>query len=273
MNNTIGSEKNYEFEECFVAFLDVLGIKDLLKDIGYNGDLISKIIETIKVNSKIIDANTKQTSEYGDLDIRSFYFSDSFAFIMKKEPENLPHLFLIIRYLQDRFWEKGFCFRGAVTLGKMYFPKKSENVLIGQGLVDAYKLESEIAIYPRIMVSDKLVKYIRNEKISGDPFLEKKEGRLLTEGIKKDKDGVYFLDLLNKKIVRKVGEEIKQNGSLFSIIGLDAREDNRPMILQKVEDVVRKNLNNRKAKEKIKQKYGWLKSYLAETRKVINNDG
>ncbi len=35
----------------------------------------------------------------GVLDIRGFYFSDSFAFVMKKAPRNLPHLFLIIRYL------------------------------------------------------------------------------------------------------------------------------------------------------------------------------
>ncbi len=152
------------FQDCFVAFLDILGVKNLLNDIKGKRELIDHIIKAIKINSRIAKADTKRTSNDGDLKIRSFYFSDSFAFIMKKEPQNLPHLFLIIRYLQDKFWEKGFCFRGAITIGKMYFPGRNEDVLIGKGISDAYKLESQIAIYPRIVISKDLLKYIEKEK-------------------------------------------------------------------------------------------------------------
>ncbi len=256
-------------QECFVAFIDVLGIKKLVNDWHNNIDLVNEIIHAIKINSKITQADTKRTSRDGNLDVRSFYFSDSFAFVMKKEPRNLPHLFLILRYLQDRFWDKGFCFRGAVVIGDMYFPRRDEDVLIGKGISDAYKLESQIAIYPRIVISEDLFKYIKTENIDGWPFLEKqsKEHEIsLIDGIKKDKDGVYFLDLLNPKVLRKEGEEIKHDTNIFSITWMNNFETSYSHILEKVENIVNNSLNNNN-NPKIRQKYEWLKNYLEEKQK------
>ncbi len=261
----------YNLEDCFICYLDVLGVKNLLKEIenGENKKLLEDIIKVIKINSKITKSTSKETSKDGNLDIRSFYFSDSFAFIMKKEPRNLPHLFLIVRYLQDRFWEKGFCFRGAITVGKMYFPKKEENVLIGPGLVEAYKLESEIAIYPRIVVDEKLVEYIKNKNIKGSPFLEKQNDGFLINGIKKDKDGIYFLDLLNRKVLRKIGENIINENKRFSIVWNRESKSNYERIIGEVEEIVEKNINS--TDEKVKQKYEWLKSYVEEIKSGAEN--
>lgn len=255
---------NNILKDCFVAYIDILGVKNLVNNLEQNKKLLNDIINTIKINTKITEANKKETSKDGKLELRGFYFSDSFAFIMEKEPKNLPYLFLVIRYLQDRFWESKLCFRGAITIGKMYFPKIEENVLIGQGIAEAYKLESEIAIYPRIVVSDNLIKYIKNEKINAYPF-SKDVIIELEELIKKDNDGVYFLDLLNKNILRKKGEKIEKKEELFSITWHYNMEDSYSDILQKVKNIVKKNLNCKKTTEKIKQKYEWLNSYIEET--------
>jgi hypothetical protein len=255
---------NTKFKDCFVVFLDILGVKNLLEKIEEDEKLARNIIDSLNINTKF-RAN-KETSRHGNLLLRSFYFSDSFAFIMEKEQRSLPHLLLIIRFLQDRFWKKGFCFRGSVTIGKMYWPKRSENILLGEGIKKAYSLESEVAIYPRIIISDDLFKFIENENIDGSPFT--KEGKKLKDVIIKDKDGIYFLDLLNKNILRIKGEKIVQNNdnTSFHITCNAGNESTFKEILKSVEKIINENLNI--SNEKIKQKYEWLKSYLEEKRSV-----
>lgn len=255
-------ERMVDFKNCFVAFIDVLGVRNLLKKLKQNSKKINNITDALKINSYFIDSDTKQTSEHGKLKIKGFYFSDSFAFVMEKEPKNLPHLFLIIRYLQDKFWEQGFCFRGGITIGEMYFPESDDNVLIGEGLMKAYELESKIAIYPRIVVDKELYKFIETKKIKGYPFTSK--GYNLSDGIKKDKDGVYFLDLLSKKILRKEGENIEKGNNNSFYIGWSREEKSSfKNILNIVKKLVKNNLETKDVK--IKQKYEWLNSYLQET--------
>lgn len=50
--------------------------------------------------------------------------------------------------------EKGIFTRGAITIGLYY---SDENIIFSGGLVEAYNLESKVAKYPRIIVSDKLI--------------------------------------------------------------------------------------------------------------------
>jgi len=281
LNNKSKLDANNKFEECFVVFLDILGVKNSVKNRNQNGDLINELIDVLKINSKF-EPDIKNTSG-GKLEIRSWYCSDSFVFLMKKKgnEKNLSQLFLIIRYLQDKFWESGFCLRGAITLDDMYYPKENENVLLGKGIIQAYKLESEIAIYPRIVVDEEVYNFIKSNKLRGYPF--GKKGTKLTELIEIDKDGVYFLDLLDPKILRIEGEKIKEikckklnsknlrkkgekikckkEEKYFSITW-NSDKSKFKYIRDKVGEIVEGGLKNENIK--IKQKYEWLKSYLNE---------
>ena len=229
-------------------------------------DLLESLIDVLKINSKF-QSNTKNIND-GKLEIKSWYFSDSFVFVMKssKNNQNLSQLFLIIRFLQDRFWENGFCFRGAITLGEMYYPDKDENVLLGNGIVEAYKLECEVAIYPRIVVDEKVYEIIKEEDLQGYPFGSRETK--LKDSIKKDKDGVYFLDLLNKNILRPKNEKIESNSKYFSIVWCKEKENesNLSYIRKKVNKIINENSQQYNHNLKIKQKYEWLKAYLKETK-------
>jgi len=256
--------KKIKYDECFIAFLDILGVKNLVKDFDTKPELLQDIIKVLKLNRAFTDANGKETSN-GILDIRSWFFSDSFVFLMEAEPINLSHLFLVIRYLQDKLWENGYCLRGAVTKGKMYYPKKYENILLGQGMIDVYKLESEIAIYPRIVVDEELYKYIDIQNVDAYPFGE--SGKL-KEFIKKDYDGIFFVDLLNEKILRMQEEKNKKsNNNRFSIRWDPNNQSNFKKIKDSVEKTIKTNIEN--SDTKIKQKYEWLNSYL---NKAKNNE-
>ncbi len=259
--------KKVKYENCFVAFLDILGFKDKVFETKKDDKLLDTLIKSLRINQYFTQSNKKEVgnnTKKKKIEIRSYFFSDSFVFMMKENKEDLVHLFLIIRYLQDRFWENDLCFRGAITKGKMYWPKSNkENIILGPAMIKAYKLESQIAIYPRIIISKSLLNYINNENISAWPIGNR--GKKLKQFIKKDKDGVYFFDILHPEVIRKKGEDVKQINSNFSIDWNRSMEDNYKNILRQVEEIVEKGIKNQD--EKKKQKYEWLKSYLEESRR------
>ncbi len=113
----------------------------------------------------------------------------------------------------------------------------------------------------------------KKKNIDGWPFLEKQNEEQeinLIDGIKKDKDGVYFLDLLSPKILRKEGEGIRQDTNIFSITWLNDAETSYLRILEHVKNTIDNNINSNDPK--IRQKYEWLKSYLEESKRGFEND-
>ncbi len=256
------SEKK-EYTECFVAYLDILGFKEKVKEANKNAQSLDELINALKINSTFTQSKGKKTSSDGELDIRSFFFSDSFVFMIKGDKGNLPHLFLIIRFLQDRLWEKGLCLRGAIVKGKMYWPKPKENIILGPAMIVAHRLESEVAVYPRIVVGQELYEYIKIKSERIKTWSE--NGDLpLSSFIKKDRDGVYFFDILNPDIVRKKGEDIKNLNERFSIVWDPTADSNYDEVRDNVLKVIEKGTKNHD--EKTKQKYEWLWSYLEESK-------
>ncbi len=251
-----------EYTDCFVAYLDILGFKKRVKKTEESLKSLDTLIEALQINSKFTQSDTKSTSD-GKLDIRSFFFSDSFVFMMKVEKKNLPHLFFIVRYLQDRLWENGLCLRGAIVKGPMYWPESiKENIILGTAMLEAYKLESKVAIYPRVVITKSLFEYIEKENVK--TWSNRDEGDIvLTDFIKKDKDGIYFFDILNSEITRKKGEKIFSNNDGSFSIGWDSNDsDNYDSIVNTVKNLIENGMKNED--ETVRQKYEWLKSYLNE---------
>ena len=78
--------------------------------------------------------------------------------------------------------------RGGLTIGKLYH---SKNVVFGEGMIDAHQLESRVALYPRVAVSPRILKYISKE--THDPLLCL------------DEDGIWHLnyfDSISKNVLK-----------------------------------------------------------------------
>jgi hypothetical protein len=260
------SESACEYQMCFVAFLDILGFQSLVLESKDRSEKMRTIIESLRICGAF-PPEGKKVSRTGCLEklisVRTRQFSDTIVLFVKEDPEDLAQLCLMIRYLQDRLWENRICLRGAITLGLMYWPKNQENITVGPGVVEAYKLESEIAIYPRIVVSNELYSYIMKNKVEADPFgggLHADKSNVLSDYIEKDADGVYFLDLLHPGILRTNDETLTEKEGEFGVYWNFLSETSHPYILQQVKQTIIGNIGAED--KKIRQKYEWLKTYV-----------
>jgi len=249
--------EDQKYEPCYVAFLDILGFSAKVVESRRKSEILKQLIDSLNICSCIPSGGKKIDSdgEKRTLEIQSRYCSDTIGFFMKEEKKDFPHLLFIVRYLQDRLWELGICLRGGIALGKMYWNPKEPNITLGTGWIKAYKLESEIAIYPRIVVAEDLYESFQNH--SAKPFA--KEG-FLKDYIKKDFDGVYFLDLLNRDVLRKKGEVLESRNGDFSIIWNLSAESSNLHIENEVQRICKDGFSS--GNFRVQQKYHWLENYL-----------
>src|ERR1700756_3728702 len=65
---------------------------------------------------------------------------------------SLAHINLRYRMgmIAARAFALGFLIRGGIALGGLYH---SSDIVFGEALIDAYRLESKVAVYPRILIS------------------------------------------------------------------------------------------------------------------------
>jgi hypothetical protein len=105
--------------------------------------------------------------------------------IEEADPEQVVvEIFEILDKIEElMFTAQALFIRGAVVVGDLHF---SENFVYGKALVNAYQLESKLAIYPRVIVDKSALELIKGENL---PVVQ-------------DKDGQYFYDYIQFCIVK-----------------------------------------------------------------------
>ncbi|POS00675.1 hypothetical protein Q361_1324 [Flavobacterium croceum DSM 17960] len=163
-----------KYEQRIVAFIDILGFKEIVKQSEKDTakiELLFSVLEYIKDwetsekwNLKFVeieeDAQKKGVDKF---DIRgktnSTSFSDSIVVSVKTDNninEMTSTLIVNLAYIGSVLMEQGILIRGGITIGDIIHNEKG--TVFGQGLIEAYMLEAKSAIYPRIILSDKLIK-------------------------------------------------------------------------------------------------------------------
>lgn len=175
---TIG--ESAEYADCFVAFLDILGMSKLVEPTEDAPERVKEIAETLRLIAQLRSSpvtwrtRNLETGEVKettwDTQIRTF--SDCVAIFVPVASGRLNDLLNLSIFFHDSLLSKGFPVRGAITVGKMYWDPRwcvkladattasNPRITFGPGLVEAYELENKVAIYPRIIVSPSLVKLL-----------------------------------------------------------------------------------------------------------------
>lgn len=170
-----------ELKPYIVAFIDLLGFTAM----------VSHDCETPNGDQKYIESlydchieTKKLKSEYPDLQL--IQFSDSVVFALPYSVENYTSLIGMISDYQYSLLKKGILCRGGISYGKHFF---DEDFLFSNGLIEAYRLESQVAKSPRVVVSKDLLELVKPSLNSCDATLP-----LLFE-----QDGLWFIDYLRGK--------------------------------------------------------------------------
>lgn len=167
-------DSKIKYEKRLVAFIDILGFKEIVKqsekDIS-KIELIYSVLDYLKNwevpekwDLRLVeveeDAQKRGVENFDISDKTNITaFSDSIVVSVKVDDninEMASTLIINLSYIGAILLEKGILFRGGLTVGNLIH--KENGTVFGQGLIDSYKLESNNAKYPRIILSDNLLK-------------------------------------------------------------------------------------------------------------------
>jgi len=205
---------NINYENRIVAFLDILGFRSLINDSENDQSkiiTIYKALEYLKTYEKPKewsldfieieeDAQKKGVNTFDIIEkTNCTCFSDSIVVSAIIDENNIEEiistLIANIAYISSVLLEEGILLRGGMTIGRLIH--QENGVILGQGLIDAYELESKYSKYPRIILSDKLIQKLNY------PFHKKAERYPYHQYLKRFDDGcVGFTQLTFLQVIQ-----------------------------------------------------------------------
>ncbi len=219
-----------KYSRSLIAFLDVLGIKKLISD--HTGGREHVAIDKIEEMRRIVETSVKVLEDKDE-----FYYlhiSDSFVFLCR--PEDIIILVELLAIIQTRIiHECNFLLRGAVTVGDAII-REDGKFIIGPAYIQAYQLQENDAVYPRIIVDASVIKAIAKAKKSIHDYL------------KEDSDKEYFVDYIRVYMARE---------------GLKPADMRIRLKRDSLFEYLKECYQEHHAKEdhNIAQKYGWTMEY------------
>ncbi len=256
------NRKPIEYKQCYVAFLDILGFKDLV---------FSSKKSTIENYFGIVDSAIQYLKRISNKqDIKYITISDSIILSVehgKDKNENfhrLQNLCVAVGLIQASLALKNIWLRGGISSGEAFFDQHEYQV-VGQAYIDAYLLEQQTALYPRIVIDGKIIKEFKLK--SAKDFIEKIN----------DKGGGLQYPNWGKSIIfdwYSYGDKllIEQDVSLFIdylSFFFEAEYIDEHNYLDKIVSGLEKNLY-KSANTYIK--YRWILNYLKTVSKKVDVD-
>ncbi len=162
MENIISTKNEWKVtENRFVAFLDIMGFKDLVMRKSH--EEIYQMMNEISEIKKDIESSIKYdiSNELGDLDLFITSFSDSIVIFTKDDSKTSFALILgASKIIIDTGIRKNLPMKGAISHG-LISVNKDNHVFFGQPIIDAYLLQEEVNYYG-VVFHNSIDKYIHD---------------------------------------------------------------------------------------------------------------
>ncbi|MCL2284835.1 MAG: hypothetical protein FWC32_00555 [Firmicutes bacterium] len=248
--------KDFTPKDQFIAYIDILGYEMHMKKHGA-GELaqaLDKIIMGVASFPAFPTIDSKSRSKFK-------VFSDN---ILICSETNWYEVLLHVQYIQQYLLAAGIFSRGCMLYGELYF---DDNFVCGQGIIDAHRLESEVAIFPRIIVDESFI--VKMEPSIPDFYetalqAESSRQRMdfsqvklkdnwveIFELFKKDFDGMFFFNyMVLLEATDSTSQEEKE--SIFAERLIHHR------------NIIKQNLINNVNNKRILQKYQWCQNHHNE---------
>lgn len=177
------------YRRSIFTFMDILGFRKIVE--SENAASVKKLLDLLHEEAKP-DPGSAATFEmefltFSDSTVRSIPIESASN---KKFPTGIlwsEMLFLV--HLQFRLIQRGCFIRGGMTIGDIFI---NDGMVFGPAIARAYTLETEFAVYPRIVVDPYVLKTWERE-----PLLRyhetKSEWEFMQKIIRRDSDGRHVV--------------------------------------------------------------------------------
>ena len=204
-NESVDAPKGVAYEERVVAFVDVLGFKEIIFRSINEPELVKKIFYALDVrkdNWAAVYAKEVEISKGpDDFDDRFHSFSDCIVMSVGTSIEDIGLLIYSIFKVCRQLLGQGFASRGGIAMGKLYHHDDTQtkknttqapSMVFGPAFVEAYQFESTHADGPRVILQNKIWKKITE---FCDEHPTQKLSKFLEVHVQRAEDGPAFIDL------------------------------------------------------------------------------
>lgn len=250
VNNKSSQQKprrQTEYRDYLVTFIDIMGFKDLIeKEHEGTPKPILKIIRTFKKVNAI--CNYRMCDDKHNKRVLVNFFSDS---IVRRIPLSGLSDFELINVLdfemsqltliQMALIEEGILIRGSMSIGKLFSQKE---IFFGPAFHEAYECESKMAVYPVIMLSHSVERYLAQMKhlLGGQEILSFYKSTIPFDC--QHHGGTYL------------------NYLYFLVNGqINVKQKQVEEFMMEHKKLIESSLNNHDHEYRIASKYRWLKKY------------
>lgn len=151
-------------KKAIVCYFDILGFRSLVKNKSRKKRIeISKKLDYSIQKALTVFGIDKQNEKSKDADWKIRVFSDCICLAKPLSDIGIGICLSAISEFIQILMTDNILIRGGVEIGEYI---ESEFILFSQAQVNAYELESEKAIYPRVIISKNIIEYIK--KINDD---------------------------------------------------------------------------------------------------------
>ncbi|WP_026828213.1 hypothetical protein [Exiguobacterium artemiae] len=222
-----------EYGERFIVFIDILGFREHINKTVQDSEYFIKLKDTLNF---IADLKKENDAEKERMGKEITVFSDSIVISYPVEQKGSAFfLILDVVHIQLDMMQKGILMRGGLTVGKLCH---NDNIVYGPAMIKAYELETNVAIYPRVVVSQNILEIAA---INASPqHTPKEELQWVMSMLDIDRDGQFYVDFLSQ------GQEANDHATY-----IDALYNIRKLIVDELSDDPR---------PPVRMKYEWLKS-------------
>ncbi len=155
--------KEIPYSKYFIAFLDVLGFKSLVfsKKVG-DKRKIEEYFKNIKNVITMLEGIKNKQRLKAIIISDSVILSIPFGEDSDDRIYNLRHICVAIAKIQYALSKNNIWLRGAISTGDSYF-NHDENLVVGPAYVNAYLLEKDLSIFPRVILDNKIIGELKRE--------------------------------------------------------------------------------------------------------------
>ncbi len=232
-----------EYTKTLVGFYDILGFSEFVRqhaDAEAVYSLFSKIRSNFSFNKDATTSFDQRFTHFSDTIVRTTPF-----FRANGAKNNFGMLFHEIldaaSFQAEMIWRELAWVRGSITFGDVYHDHAS---VFGPAIIQAYKLEQEVAVFPRVIIDPRLLaEFEKNPAVRSWHNRLEHEREHCYELLRRGDDGIWFVDYL------RIAQSEADHPEFY------------PELLVKHKRRILFALKQEKKISRIVQKYTWLAHY------------